>query len=134
MVIMHGSDRSILQRRTVWFGLFWLCLLVPAPVFSDEPVGTDSPAKTAENDADGPDPTKEIDTPAKRQALSLAVFMLGGIIVAGTLLLILVVMWGNRTRRLAQSALPPVAKRDELWFLKPKKDSAEEPAGDDSHQ
>lgn len=53
--------------------------------------------------------------------------MWAGIIFGGVILLALVVMWGNRTRRLARSPLPPVAKRDELWFLKPKP-----PAGDDA--
>jgi hypothetical protein len=58
----------------------------------------------------------------KKRSLWLAFFMLAGIIVGGTLLLALVVMWGNRTRRLARRPLPPVAQRDELWFLKPKPD------------
>ena len=49
-----------------------------------------------------------------------AVVMLGGIIVVGTFLLLVVVLWGNRTRRLARKPLPAVARRDELWFLKPK--------------
>ncbi len=133
MVITHGSGKSTLQRHAVWLVLFWLWLLIPNPVRSDERAESESPAKAAENETADPSCAEGIDTPAKRQALSLGLFMLGGIIVTGTLLLILVVMWGNRTRRLAQSALPPVAKRDELWFLKPKKDSAEETASDDSH-
>lgn len=49
-----------------------------------------------------------------------AFLMLAGIIVGGTLLLLVVVLWGNRTRRLARKPLPTVARRDELWFLKPK--------------
>jgi len=60
------------------------------------------------------------DGDVKKRSLWLAFLMLGGIIIGGTLLLTLVVMWGNRTRRLARRPLPPVAQRDELWFLKPK--------------
>jgi hypothetical protein len=62
------------------------------------------------------------DAAVKKRSLWLAFLMLAGIIIGGTLLLTLVVMWGNRTRRLARKPLPPVAQRDELWFLKPKPD------------
>ena len=67
------------------------------------------------------------DPQLKKHAVWLAFAMWAGIIFGGVILLALVVMWGNRTRRLARSPLPPVAKRDELWFLKPKP-----PAGDDA--
>ena len=66
------------------------------------------------------------DPQSKVQAVTLAFIMLAGIIMAGALFLALVVVWGNRTRRLARTPLPPVAERDELWFLKPDK-SSEEP-------
>ena len=58
--------------------------------------------------------------------LTFAFGMLAAILFGGTLLLALVVLWGNRTRRLARTPLPPVSKLDELWFLRPKK-GAEEP-------
>ena len=61
------------------------------------------------------------DQQSRTRALSLGFVLLGCIIVGGALLLTLIVTWGNRTRRLAQSPLPPVSERDELWFLKPKK-------------
>ena len=60
------------------------------------------------------------DPQLKKNAVWLAFMMWAGIIFGGVILLALVVMWGNRTRRLARSPLPRVAKRDELWFLKPK--------------
>lgn len=69
--------------------------------------------------------------PARRM-LTFAFGMLAAILIGGTLLLALVVLWGNRARRLARSPLPPVSKQDDLWFLKPKKslDPAEgEPRG-----
>lgn len=60
------------------------------------------------------------DPQLKKKAVWLAFAMWAGIVFGGVILLALVVMWGNRTRRLARSPLPPIAKRDELWFLKPK--------------
>ena len=57
----------------------------------------------------------------------LAFAMWAGIVFGGVILLALVVMWGNRTRRLARSPLPPIAKRDDLWFLKPKPSTDEPP-------
>jgi hypothetical protein len=61
-----------------------------------------------------------MDPDLKKNAVWLAFMMWAGIIFGGMILLVLVVMWGNRTRRLARSPLPPVANRDPLWFLKPK--------------
>ena len=74
------------------------------------------------------------DPQLKKNAVWLAFMMWAGIIFGGAILLALVVMWGNRTRRLARSPLPPVAKRNELWFLKPKSpaDNADETRPSDS--
>jgi len=66
------------------------------------------------------------DPQSKMQAVSLAFIMFAGIIMVGSLFLALVVIWGNRTRRLARTPLPPVAERDELWFLKPSKSADED--------
>jgi hypothetical protein len=75
-------------------------------------------------------PTTATDPLMKKKAVWLAFAMWAGIIFGGVILLALVVMWGNRTRRLARSPLPPIAKRDELWFLKPKPSADDaEPAG-----
>jgi hypothetical protein len=65
-------------------------------------------------------PPTATDPLLKKKAVWLAFAMWAGIAFGGVILLALVVMWGNRTRRLARSPLPPIAKRDELWFLKPK--------------
>lgn len=79
-------------------------------------------------------PPTATDPLLKKKAVWLAFAMWAGIIFGGVILLALVVMWGNRTRRLARSPLPPIAKRDELWFLKPKPsaDDAEPPPPVDS--
>jgi hypothetical protein len=104
-----------------------LVLLAASPAIPAEPAGDTEQA--ANPDAGISSLTGTVDSDAKRHALSFGLAMLAGIIVGGTMLLVLVVVWGNRTRRLARSPLPPVSKRDELWFLKPKKDPGEGPVG-----
>lgn len=93
-----GAHLRVVARGLVWC----LVLLAAAEAFA-------APGELLTSEAD-----------VKKRSLWLAFFMLAGIIIGGTMLLALVVMWGNRTRRLARRPLPPVAQRDELWFLKPK--------------
>jgi hypothetical protein len=90
----------------------------------ESPAGGDR-AAAAPSERRSPDQSSAADLQKKNQTLSFAFVMLGCIIVGGAMLLALVVIWGNRTRRLAQSPLPPIAKRDELWFLKPRKEAGD---------
>jgi heme/copper-type cytochrome/quinol oxidase subunit 2 len=60
---------------------------------------------------------------ARRRAFSTGVVMLGVILICGVALIAIVLLWGNRTRRIARQALPKVSPRDELWFLKHKIES-----------
>jgi hypothetical protein len=109
----------------IWLGRFAAQSAVAVDAPADD---TANAALASERQSPGePSPAEPL---AKKQALSFAFVMLGCIIVGGAMLLALVVIWGNRTRRLAQSPLPPVAKRDELWFLKPKKEPPEGSAVD----
>lgn len=52
------------------------------------------------------------------QSLTAGVLMLAGILLAGFGLLLFVVLWGHRTRRVVREPLPPTSPVDELWFLK----------------
>lgn len=98
----------------------WLGLCLVATDRSHA-AGDDSDPASAESATPSERPFRaDIDPELKTRTLSQAFVMLGGIIVGGTLLLLVVVMWGNRTRRFARRPLPHVAKRDDLWFLKPK--------------
>lgn len=113
-----------------WLGL---CLagagrLHAAPEDADTQGGEPPAAPSAAEQPGEQRPT--VDPEFKKKNLSQAFVMLGGIIVGGTLLLLVVVMWGNRTRRFARSPLPNVAKRDELWFLKPKPAAGVDPPHD----
>jgi hypothetical protein len=98
-----------------------VCLLVAGPAFAAEGLDDDEPNPAENDEIDLLPQSSEPATQSKKKALSVGFYLLGCLIVGGSLFLVLVVMWGNRTRRLARSPLPPVSKRDELWFLKPKK-------------
>jgi hypothetical protein len=98
-----------------------VCLLVAGPALAAEGLDDEEPEPAANDEIDLLPRSSEPATQSKKKALSVGFYLLGCLIVGGSLFLVLVVMWGNRTRRLARSPLPPVSKRDELWFLKPKK-------------
>ncbi|HLJ09668.1 MAG TPA: hypothetical protein VKU82_00690 [Planctomycetaceae bacterium] len=100
-----------------------LCLIAALAAQAAERAGDESSVGDSARVAEIADDSGALDRPPEKRSVSLALFMLGGIIVAGTLLLALVVMWGNRTRRLARRPLPGVSKRDDLWFLRPAKTS-----------
>jgi hypothetical protein len=125
MVIPRRRTRSFRSRALFIVGGLVLFLFAVEPVFPEEPAGNDHAAQSEEPGQGLSGHANAPDAQARNQALSFGFVMLGGIIVGGTLLLALVVIWGNRTRRMARSPLPPVSKRDELWFLKPKKDPDE---------
>ena len=128
MVVSRIRIRSLLNSGWLRIaGATILCLLALWPALAMESPESDSGPPPAEVLPEPARPLPTPDSPAKTQALSFAFVMLAGIIVGGAMLLALVVIWGNRTRRLARSPLPPVAPRDELWFLKPRKESGDEP-------
>ena len=79
---------------------------------------------------ESPSETDYDDEKARGQAYQAGVLMIGGILIAGVGLLALVMIWGNRMRRIARQPLPPVAPRDELWFLRNKKPGPQATAGE----
>lgn len=103
----------------------WLCLcLATAPGLHAAPLNRGAPtnsdadgAKSAATDAEG---KRAAVDPELKNWIWQAFLMLAGIIIGGTMLLVIIVMWGNRVRRFARKPPPTIAKRDELWFLKPK--------------
>lgn len=126
--------RPLMERAIItgWLSL-WLAIAVQPDFAAGQvpPESSDAPAANEPGESATP---VVIDPHLKKNAVWLALIMWAGIIFGGVILLALVVMWGNRTRRLARSPLPPVAKRDELWFLKPKPpaDEIEGPEPSDS--
>jgi len=137
MVISRARGRRSPPRLVAFLAALWLGQFAAEAAFAVEAPEGDSPASAAPDDNHSSSERGAADPLAKNQTLMFAFVMLACIIVGGTMLLALVVIWGNRTRRLAQSPLPPIAKRDELWFLKPKKEPPEDTATDgpnDPHQ
>ena len=59
------------------------------------------------------------DVRARRESIMTGLILLVGVILCGIVLLAFVAIWGNRVRRRARAALPHVAPRNDLWFLKP---------------
>jgi hypothetical protein len=124
VIVRRGGQLLYVASLMTAALLAWLT--IGQGVFSGEPAADDdqraalAPEKSPEDASRSPP-----DPQARTQALSLGFFLLACIIVGGALLLTLVVTWGNRTRRLARSPLPPVSERNELWFLKPKKPQPE---------
>jgi hypothetical protein len=125
MVIPGDRRRLSPKHVVVVVAALWLGQIAIGLSHAEEsPAGGDR-AAAVPSERRSPDQSSAADPQKKNQTLSFAFVMLGCIIVGGAMLLALVVIWGNRTRRLAQSPLPPIAKRDELWFLKPKKDATD---------
>jgi hypothetical protein len=128
-----NSDRfRVSLFAAVWF---WL-MLCAMPVLSAAPPEAD-PAVQEETDETSPGTKRRLIEPTVRSWIWQLFAMILGIIFSGTMLLLFVVMWGQRTRRLARKPLPSVAKPNELWFLKPKRPIADEkPAADatDEHE
>jgi hypothetical protein len=89
----------------------------PKPIpQGEQPAAADEPAR-----ADEPAPILEDDEEARRRAYSTGMVLIGGILITGVGLLAIVLLWGNRARRIARQPLPKVTARDELWYLKGKK-------------
>jgi hypothetical protein len=119
VVIAHAAEFRRSKPTVLLLGC-WLCLcLAVAPGLQADPADGEVRVKV-ESTPDDAGPPQKADPDLRRKAIGQAFAMLAAIIMGGTLLLLLVVMWGNRARRLARKPLPTVARRDDLWFLKPK--------------
>jgi hypothetical protein len=125
-MVNPGNLRRLSPKHVVVVvAAMWLGQFAVEPAFAAEAPAGDTAEAAEPSERPSPGQSSATDLQKKNQALSFAFVMLGCIIVGGAMLLALVVIWGNRTRRLAQSPLPPIAKRDELWFLKPRKEAGD---------
>ena len=57
----------------------------------------------------------------KQKVATVAVYLLMLVVIICVGLLILVLLWGRRVRKLMRKPSKPVSLGDELWYLKPKK-------------
>ena len=119
----------ILRRITFPRPVGWACVLMtvwialsladPVTLLAQE---TTSPqAENKEEHADGTDPAEIPDRTQRQRVVTVAIYLLGGIVVGGLALIGLVLLWGVRMRRIARPSLPEQTEVDELWYLKPKK-------------
>lgn len=120
-----------------------ILLVATSPLIGEEaddpkaPVESTPVAEAAPADQESTNPPEHHDDKVRNQAYQVGVMMIGGILIAGVGLLALVMIWGNRMRRIARQPLPTVAPRDELWYLRNKKrdqttTSGEPPAADEA--
>jgi hypothetical protein len=108
---------------------------VPRDAISNEPTADDSADAAKSQRADE---AAQLPTSERKPNVVFAYLALIGILIAGLALVAATMMWGHRVRRLARTPFPSGAPRDELWYLRPKKDlhpddeSGSDDAPDDS--
>lgn len=117
---------------------FWICLssvLIATPflfVRADDPpaeaalitpsqIAAETRASAAaESPADAED---ERDRRLKKRKLEIGMIFTGGIIVMGVFLVVVILIYGRRTRRQLAAGRTASAPRDELWYLKQRRDA-----------
>lgn len=111
-----GGRPDALARVCV--GTLSLLLVTVLAAAADEPLpaGPETGAMPATEPAREPADRDQ----AARRAYSVGTVLLGGILMLGVTMIAVALMWGNRARRIARQELPPIAPRDELWFLRKK--------------
>jgi hypothetical protein len=66
------------------------------------------------------DEAPKIPAETRQRTVATAVLLLLGIVGAGLILMLLVLLWGVRVRRIARAPLPGQSPVDPLWYLRPK--------------
>lgn len=136
------------QRMRTTPGSIWPLLLLPALCWLL--LLTASPATAAEQnviplgeqafEGDG-QPTAQ-ETPhrqSRKQAVTIGVYLLAGVVFAGLALVALVALLGHHVRRLVRKPRPRRTHVDEFWYLRPKKEigtkkEAEPPVADEKDE
>ena len=100
--------------------VFWTALSIVSPAAT----GAQAPAHKSSPEEKAKEQTDQTGTPnrAQRQRLVMvAVLMLAGVASVGLALLVFVILWGFRIRRMMRTPPPKQSPLDELWYLRPKK-------------
>ena len=109
------------------------CLMLTIVVFplgaarAEESNSTGTPASGQMDNAlpEAADPPEDRETEKQRRAMA-GLVVLCGILLGGLVFVVLVMVWGNRLRRMIRADLPAQKTlQKDLWFLKPSKSSAE---------
>jgi hypothetical protein len=82
----------------------------------DAPTNADNGQRTT----DGGQPLEEA---ARQRALTSAILMLGGVLFIGAMMIVLILLWGFRVRRIARKPLPRSTPIDPLWYLRARQET-----------
>ena len=103
----------------------------PTPLGAEPPTPPSTPAKDtnsrtlpkAKDLPAGPDEfTSALNRKKEEEkAKNVGVVLLAGVAILGVFLMAMVLVWGNRVRRMTRRPLPTQCRGDELWYLRPKK-------------
>ena len=135
---------AVTSERTLSVGLaVLLCIvLIGAAEAPNEPIvanpaeqsasGSDD-SRPAESSSAAEDEAEQAKREAAKQKIVAGMMIVGGLLGGGIALLVLIVLWGQRTRRILRGPLPEQHTGDELWYLRPPKSplpgqDAEDPA------
>lgn len=128
-MVKHAPRFVMQTRRTVTLGLaVALCSLMPVFVLrADAPRDGAESAKKAnvksESGGKPDDGESEAERQRRERVVTGGMLLLAGIAAAGAALVGLVVLWGVRVRRVLRRPLPEQSARDNLWYLRPKKET-----------
>lgn len=136
---------AVTSERVLRFGLApLLCFaLIGAAGASDVPAIANPPEQSAGESEEGlpaesssaaENEAEQAKRKAAKQKVVAGMMVVGGLLCGGIAVLVLIVLWGQRTRRILHSPLPEQHVGDELWYLRPPKSSlpgqdAEDSAG-----
>lgn len=114
------ADRlSALTRRipciVLMSFLLWLGI-APFALYADDSESSAAEAKSAEELEGDADESLQKKENHKKAAAGMMVLV--GIALAGVGLLLIIILWGNRLRRISRRPLPSAERGDELFYLK----------------
>lgn len=127
-------------RTAGWLSLACLMLTIVAflcdAARSEESnsTGTSASGQIDNPNPDAANPPEDRETEKQRRAMA-GLVVLCGILLGGLVFVVLVMVWGNRLRRMIRADLPAQKTlQKDLWFLKPSKSSAENSGQTPSNQ
>ncbi len=121
---MPNGMPTIAGRHTRMTCLPALCLMVfviAGPAAASAQHAAPIPAQVTGTDGQSA-PAEKANRHSKRRVATVAVYLLVGVAFVGLALLGLIVLWGNRLRRIARKLPPRQSQTDEFWYLRPKKE------------
>lgn len=104
--------------------------VAPPEETSSESASTKQDAPSEKNETTGKKPLTPEQREDRKQMLPVIWLLLIGVAILGGILILLVILFGSRVRRIARKPLPAAPLRDPLWYLKPKAGNLPEADGE----